>query len=47
MTTLKFNGAADITTVSKQGTNKYRGALFEYHEKTVFREPLVEAAFGS
>ena len=32
----EFSGVADITTVSKAGTNKYRGGLFENNENTVF-----------
>jgi hypothetical protein len=32
----EFSGVADITTVSKAGTNKYHGGLFENHENTVF-----------
>jgi hypothetical protein len=32
----EFSGVADITTVSKAGTNHYHGGLFENHENTVF-----------
>ncbi|MDR3750098.1 MAG: carboxypeptidase regulatory-like domain-containing protein [Terracidiphilus sp.] len=31
----EFGGAADITTVSKAGTNHYHGGVFENHENTV------------
>jgi hypothetical protein len=31
----EFGGVADITTVSKAGTNHYHGGLFENHENTV------------
>ncbi|MGD0735663.1 MAG: TonB-dependent receptor [Terracidiphilus sp.] len=31
----EFGGVADITTVSKAGTNKFHGGLFENHENTV------------
>ena len=31
----EFSGVADITTVSKAGTNKYHGGVFENHENTV------------
>jgi hypothetical protein len=31
----EFGGVADITTVSKAGTNSLHGGLFEYHENTV------------
>ena len=31
----EFGGVADITTVSKAGTNNYHGGLFENHENTV------------
>jgi hypothetical protein len=31
----EFSGVADITTVSKAGTNKYHGGLFENHENTM------------
>ncbi len=31
----EFGGVADITTVSKAGTNSFHGGLFEYHENTV------------
>ena len=30
----EFNGVADITTVSKAGTNRYHGGVFEYLENT-------------
>ena len=30
----EFGGVADITTVSKAGTNKFHGGLFENHENT-------------
>ena len=32
----EFSGVADITTISKAGTNHYHGGLFENHENTVF-----------
>jgi hypothetical protein len=32
----EFSGVADITTVSKAGTNHFHGGLFENHENTVF-----------
>jgi len=32
----EFSGVADITTVSKAGTNKFHGGVFENHENTVF-----------
>ena len=32
----EFSGAADITTVSKAGTIKYHGGVFENHQNTVF-----------
>jgi len=32
----EFSGVADITTISKAGTNKYHGGVFENHENTVF-----------
>jgi hypothetical protein len=32
----EFSGVADITTISKAGTNKYHGGIFENHENTVF-----------
>jgi hypothetical protein len=32
----EFSGVADITTVSKAGTNQYHGGTFENHENTVF-----------
>jgi hypothetical protein len=31
----EFGGVADITTVSKAGTNRFHGGLFENHENTV------------
>jgi hypothetical protein len=31
----EFSGVADITTVSKAGTNKYHGGVFENHQNTV------------
>jgi hypothetical protein len=31
----EFSGVADITTVSKAGTNHYHGGVFENHENTV------------
>ena len=31
----EFSGVADITTVSKAGTNKFHGGAFENHENTV------------
>ena len=31
----EFSGVADITTVSKAGTNQYHGGIFENHENTV------------
>jgi Carboxypeptidase regulatory-like domain len=32
----EFSGVADITTISKAGSNKYHGGVFENHENTVF-----------
>ena len=32
----EFSGVADITTVSKAGTNAFHGGLFENHENNVF-----------
>ena len=32
----EFSGVADITTVSKAGTNHFHGGLYENHENTVF-----------
>ena len=32
----EFSGVADITTVSKAGTNSFHGGLFENHENTIF-----------
>lgn len=32
----EFSGVADITTISKAGTMKYHGGVFENHENTVF-----------
>jgi len=32
----EFSGVADITTVSKAGTNKFHGGVFENHENTAF-----------
>lgn len=32
----EFSGVADITTVSKSGTNKFHGGVFENHQNTVF-----------
>ena len=32
----EFGGVADITTVSKAGTNHFHGGVFENHENTVF-----------
>jgi hypothetical protein len=32
----EFSGVADITTISKAGTNSYHGGVFENHENTVF-----------
>ena len=32
----EFSGVADITTISKAGTNKYHGGVFENHENTAF-----------
>jgi hypothetical protein len=32
----EFGGVADITTVSKAGTNRFHGGLFENNENTVF-----------
>ncbi|MDR3793636.1 MAG: carboxypeptidase regulatory-like domain-containing protein [Terracidiphilus sp.] len=32
----EFSGVADITTVSKAGTNRFHGGVFENHENTVF-----------
>ncbi len=41
----EFSGVADITTVSKAGTLKYHGGVFENHENTVFNanDPFAQA----
>lgn len=36
----EFSGVADITTVSKAGTNKYHGGMFENNENTVFNSGI-------
>ncbi len=51
----EFSGVADITTVSKAGTNHYHGGVFENHENTVFnsnnpfalsKPPIIMNDFG-
>lgn len=42
----EFSGVADITTISKAGTNKYHGGVFENHENTAFNAG-VPIAFAS
>ena len=39
----EFGGVADITTVSKAGTNHYHGGLFENHENTIFNSNNIFA----
>ena len=39
----EFGGVADITTVSKAGTNRFHGGLFENHENTVLNSNNVFA----
>lgn len=39
----EFSGVADITTVSKAGTMRFHGGLFENHENTVFNSNNVFA----
>ncbi len=41
----EFSGVADITTVSKSGTNKFHGGVFENHQNTVFNAG-IPSAFG-
>ncbi len=41
----EFSGVADITTVSKAGTNKFHGGVFENHQNTIFNAGLP-AEFG-
>jgi len=41
----EFSGVADITTVSKAGTNKYHGGVFENHQNTVFNAG-IPSEFG-
>jgi hypothetical protein len=36
----EFSGVADITTVSKAGTNKFHGGLFENNENTVYNSGI-------
>ena len=42
----EFSGVADITTVSKAGTNLYHGGVFENHENTIFNSG-VPIAFAN
>jgi Carboxypeptidase regulatory-like domain len=42
----EFSGVADITTVSKSGTNTYHGGAFENHQNTIFNSG-VPLAFAS
>jgi hypothetical protein len=42
----EFGGVADITTISKAGTNRFHGGLFENHENTIFNSG-VPVAFAS
>jgi len=39
----EFGGVADITTVSKAGTNRYHGGLFENHENTILNSNNIFA----
>ena len=39
----EFSGVADITTVSKAGTNQYHGGVFENHENTIFNSGVPTA----
>jgi hypothetical protein len=39
----EFSGVADITTVSKAGTNKFHGGLFENNENTVYNSGIPVA----
>jgi len=39
----EFGGVADITTVSKAGTNHYHGGLFENHENTILNSNNIFA----
>jgi hypothetical protein len=39
----EFGGVADITTISKAGTNKFHGGLFENNENTVFNSGVPTA----
>jgi len=39
----EFGGVADITTVSKAGTNKLHGGLFENHENTILNSNNIFA----
>jgi hypothetical protein len=41
----EFSGVADITTVSKAGTNQYHGGIFENHENTFMNSNDVFASF--
>jgi Carboxypeptidase regulatory-like domain len=34
--TAEFGGISDVTTISKGGTNRYHGSLFENHENSAF-----------
>ena len=42
----EFSGVADITTISKSGTNQWHGGVFENHENTVFNSG-VPVAFAT
>jgi len=42
----EFSGVADITTISKAGTNSYHGGVYENHENTVLNSG-VPVAFAS
>ncbi|MGD0890305.1 MAG: TonB-dependent receptor [Terracidiphilus sp.] len=39
----EFGGVADITTVSKAGTNQYHGGVFENHENTILNSNNIFA----
>jgi len=39
----EFSGVADITTVSKAGTNQFHGGIFENHENTVLNSGVPTA----
>jgi hypothetical protein len=42
----EFSGVADITTVSKAGTNKFHGGVFENNQNTVYNAGLPEEFGG-